>query len=270
MSSDEARLLATRAEFPTLEKKTHLISHSLGAMPARARKYVEQLMSEWENDSIDAWHLHWLPAVEQLGDLIAQVLGVSPGTVVINQNVSTIQSVVASCFDFSGERNKVVYSDMNFSTVDYVWQEQRRRGADVVVVKSDGIHAPMEGLLAAIDSRTLIVPVSHVMFRSSGVKDVHALVKRAHEVGALVMLDTYQSAGTIPLHLEKWGVDLACGGSVKWACGGPGAAYLYVKPEIRDRLRPAPRHGASSDVGRLEARLDRRWVRRDGVATRGD
>ncbi|MCA9595960.1 MAG: aminotransferase class V-fold PLP-dependent enzyme [Myxococcales bacterium] len=239
MSSDEARLLATRAEFPTLEKKTHLISHSLGAMPARARKYVEQLMSEWENDSIDAWHLHWLPAVEQLGDLIAQVLGVSPGTVVINQNVSTIQSVVASCFDFSGERNKVVYSDMNFSTVDYVWQEQRRRGADVVVVKSDGIHAPMEGLLAAIDARTLIVPVSHVMFRSSGVKDVHALVKRAHEVGALVMLDTYQSAGTIPLHLEKWGVDLACGGSVKWACGGPGAAYLYVKPEIRDRLRPA-------------------------------
>jgi kynureninase len=237
--TDEARLLATRSEFPTLAKKTHLISHSLGAMPARARRYVDEFMSQWQDDSIDAWHLHWLPAVENLGDLIGKVLGVAPGTVVINQNVSTIQSVVASCFDFAGLRNKVVYSDMNFSTVDYVWQEQRRRGADVVVVKSDGIHAPMEGLLEAIDERTLIVPVSHVMFRSSGVKHVQALVKRAHEAGALVMLDTYQSAGTIPLALEQWGVDLACGGSVKWACGGPGAAYLYVKPEIREKLRPA-------------------------------
>ncbi len=237
--TEEARLLETRSEFPTLAKKTHLISHSLGAMPARARRYVDEFMSQWQDDSIDAWHLHWLPAVEKLGDLIGKVLGVSPGTVVINQNVSTVQSVVASCFDFTGPRNKVVYSDMNFSTVDYVWQEQRRRGADVVVVKSDGIHAPMEGLLAAIDERTLIVPVSHVLFRSSGVKDVQALVKRAHEVGALVMLDTYQSAGTLPLALEEWGVDLACGGSVKWACGGPGAAYLYVKPEVREKLRPA-------------------------------
>ena len=170
---------------------------------------------------------------------MAAVLGVAPGTVSVNQNVSTIQWVVASCFDFAGERRRVVYTDMNFSTVDYVWQEQKRRGADVIVVKSDGIHAPTEALLAAIDERTLIVPISHVLFRSSGMQDVQAIVARAHQVGALVLLDTYQSAGTVPLALERWGVDMACGGSVKWVCGGPGAAYLYVAPSIRERLRPA-------------------------------
>jgi kynureninase len=239
MSDAEARLLALRKEFPTLDKKTHLISHSLGAMPARAERYVAEFMSQWVDDSIDAWHLHWLPMVERFGDLVARVLGVAPGSVVVNQNVSTIQAMVASCFDFEPPRNRVVYSELNFSTVDYVWQEQRRRGADVVVVKSrDGIHAPMEELLAAIDERTLIVPVSHVLFRSSGIKDVRAIVKRAHDVGALVLLDTYQSAGTVPLAIAEWGVDMACGGSVKWACGGPGAAYLYVDPKLRERLRP--------------------------------
>lgn len=237
--TDEARLLALRGEFPTLAKKTHLISHSLGAMPRRARAHVEAFLDQWENDSIEAWSRHWLPQVEAVGDLIAKVLGVEAGSVVVNQNVSTVQAMVASCFDFSPPRNKVVYTDMNFSTVDYVWQEQRRRGADVVVVKSDGVHAPMEELLAAIDERTLLVPVSHVLFRSSGVKDVRAIVKKAHSVGALVLLDVYQSAGTIPLALAEWGVDMACGGSVKWACGGPGCAYLYVSPKLRESLRPA-------------------------------
>ncbi len=237
--SDEARLLAFRSEFPTLEKKTHLISHSLGAMPRRARDRVLSFMDQWQDDSIEAWSRHWLPEVGAVGDLIGQVLGVEPGSVTINQNVSTIQAMVASCFDFAAPRNKVVYTDMNFSTVDYVWQEQRRRGADVVVVKSDGIHAPMEALLDAIDERTLIVPVSHVLFRSSGVKDVAAIVKKAHSVGALVLLDVYQAAGTLPLSLAEWGVDMACGGSVKWACGGPGCAYLYVNPKLRGTLRPA-------------------------------
>lgn len=237
--SDEARLLSYRSEFPTLAKKTHLISHSLGAMPRRAREHVGAFLDQWEDDSIEAWSRHWLPMVEAVGDLIAKVLGVPAGSVAINQNVSTVQAMIASCFDFTAPRNKVVYTDMNFSTVDYVWQEQRRRGADVVVVKSDGIHAPMDELLVAIDERTLLVPVSHVMFRSSGVKDVRAIVKKAHAVGALVVLDTYQSAGTIPLALHDWDVDMACGGSVKWACGGPGCAYWYVSPKLRETLRPA-------------------------------
>jgi len=235
----EADLLATRSEFPTLTKGVHLISHSLGAMPGRAREYAGRFVDEWENDSIASWGAHWLPAVRSLGDLVAGVLGVQAGTVCMLPNVSTAQAIVASCFTFEGPRNKIVYDDLNFSTVHYVWQAQRRRGADVVVVPSaDGVHPPVEKLLEAIDERTLLVPISHVLFRSSGMYDAKRVIDRAHAVGAMVLLDVYQSAGTVPLSLEAWGCDLACGGSVKWACGGPGAAYLYVRPDLVETLEP--------------------------------
>ncbi len=244
MTTSEAELLATRADFPTLSKGVHLISHSLGAAPRQARQYVNQYMDEWENDSIGAW-ASWLPAVRGLGDVVGGVLGVDPGTVAILPNVSTAQSFVASCFTFgetSGRfkgRTKIVYDDVNFSTVHYVWQEQARRGANIHIVKSkDGIHSPIDALCAAIDETTLIVPISHVLFRSSGMIDAKRVIDRAHEVGALVLLDCYQSAGTVPLDLKAWDCDIACGGSVKWACGGPGAAYLYVRPDLLEHLKP--------------------------------
>jgi kynureninase len=237
-AADDA-LLKYREEFPTLARSVHFVSHSLGAMPRRARVLANEFLDEWERDSIEAWH-HWLPRVEETGNVIAKVLGVDAGTVSIQQNVSTVQAIVASCLDFTPKRNRVVYSSLNFHTVNYVWQETARRGAEVVVVPSrDGIHAPMEDLLAAIDERTLIVPISHVLFRSSGIKDVQAIVRRAHAVGALVLLDCYQSAGTVPLALRQWDVDMACGGSVKWICGGPGCAYLYVRPDLAAKLQPA-------------------------------
>jgi len=236
----EAPLLQTRSEFPTLEKGVHLISHSLGAMPRAARANATRFLDEWENDSINAWH-DWLPAVRSLGDLIAKVIGVDAGTVVVLPNVSTVQDVVASCFTFDAgaKRNKIVYDDLNFSTVHYVWQEQQRRGAELCVVKSkDGIHPPTEELLAAIDERTLLVPISHVLFRSSAMYDAKRIIDRAHAVGAKVLLDCYQSAGTVPLALKEWGCDMACGGSVKWVCGGPGAAYLYARPDLLPTLSP--------------------------------
>jgi len=240
---DETRLLATRAEFPSLEKGVHLISHSLGAMPKAARAHATEFLDDWENDSINSWH-KWLPAVRSLSNVIADVLGVDAGTVAILPNVSTVQGVIASCFTFDGKspfgtRKKIVYDDLNFSTVHYVWQEQQRRGAELLLVKSkDGIHPPVEELLAAIDEETLLVPISHVLFRSSAMYDAKRIIDRAHEVGALVLLDCYQSAGTVPLALKEWNCDLACGGSVKWACGGPGAAYVYVRPDLLPKLCP--------------------------------
>jgi kynureninase len=242
-TAPERELLATRAEFRSLERGTHLISHSLGAMPNAARAQATAFLDDWENDSINAWHT-WLPAVRSLSDIIADVLGVDHGTVTVLSNVSTVQSVIASCFTFDdkspfGKRRKVVYDDLNFSTVHYVWQEQVRRGAELVIVRSkDGIHAPIDELCATIDEKTLIVPISHVLFRSSGMYDAKRVIDRAHEVGAMVLLDCYQSAGTVPLALKEWGCDLACGGSVKWACGGPGAAYVYVRPDLLPKLAP--------------------------------
>jgi kynureninase len=239
MHPDEAELLATRPEFPSLSRGVHLVSHSLGAMPAAARVMAGRFADEWEGDSIASWSDHWLPAVRSLGDLIAGVIGVAPGTVCIVPNVSTAQYVVASALTYEGKRRKVVYDDLNFSTVHYVWQAQARRGAEVVVVPSeDGIHPPVERLLEAIDESTLIVPISHVLFRSSALYDARRIIDHAHSVGAMVLLDVYQSAATVPVELAAWGCDLACGGSVKWACGGPGAAYLYVRPDLLPRFEP--------------------------------
>lgn len=228
-----------RNEFPTLSTHTHLISHSLGPVPARVAGDLQRFFERWRDDSISAWWEHWLPEMDQLAATISRVLGVAPGSVTLDQNVSTIVSRVASCFSYAGERRRIVYTDLSFSTCDYVWREQQRYGAEVVVVPTDGIGPATDALLDTIDERTLIVPISHVLFLSGAMQDVAAVVEKAHSVGAFVFLDTYQSAGAVPLQLEQWGVDLACGGSVKWACGGPGCSYLYVHPAVRDELRPA-------------------------------
>jgi kynureninase len=237
-ADDESRLLAIRPQFPTLERSLHLVTHSLGAMPRRARALLNQFADEWERDSVEAWNA-WLPRVAEIAASVGRVLGAEPGTVMLRENVSTIVAQVASALDYS-KRPKIVLTALDFPSCQYVWREQVRYGAEVVVVPShDGITIPLDELCAAIDERTCIVPMSHVQFRTSTLVDVAPVIRRAREVGALFFLDCYQSAGTVPLDLPAMGVDLACGGSVKWACGGPGLSYLYAAPRVLQQLRPA-------------------------------
>jgi kynureninase len=147
--------------------------------------------------------------------------------------------VILSCFDLRGRRNKIVYEDLNFPSVMYVYEAHRASGARVVTVPSpDGRSVPLDRFLEAIDEETLLVPLSHVIFKSGFVQDVAAITRRAHQVGALVVADLYQSAGTVPVDVSAWDVDFATGGSVKWLCGGPGAGYLYVAPRLRAQLQP--------------------------------
>src|SRR5262245_566358 len=218
--ADESRRF--RAEFPSLEGCTHLISHSLGAMPRRAADHLAEFARLWVERSITAWEV-WLPEVDRAAARIGRLLGAPDGTVIMNTNVSAVQSLLASSLEFRPERNRVVYSDMNFPSVSYVWKAEERRGAEVVIVKSrGGVGVEAEELCEAIDERTLVVPISHVLFRSSYLQDARRIVRRAHEVGALVILDCYQSLGTVPFDVVDLNVDFACGGSVKWLCGGPG------------------------------------------------
>jgi kynureninase len=122
----------------------------------------------------------------------------------------------------------------------YLFEGCRRHGAEIAYVKCDDlIRVPLERFLEAIDDRTALVPVSLVLFKSSCIQDARAIVDKAHQVGARVVLDVYQAAGTVPVHLEALGVDFAVGGSVKWLCGGPGAGYLYVRPDLARTLEPA-------------------------------
>jgi kynureninase len=232
-------LLEWRKEFPILDKTVYMISHSLGAMPRRTRENLLEYAEVWATRGIRAWEEGWWEMPVDIGDLIGRIIGAGPGEVVMHPNVSTCLAIVLSCLEWSGERNRVVSESLNFPSNFYNLYGLERLGAQVLTVASDdGIEVPLERLLAAIDERTRLVCVSHVIFRSSFVQDLAAITARAHAAGALVLADIYQSAGTVPVNVRELGVDFATGGSVKWLCGGPGAGYLYVRRDRWPELEP--------------------------------
>jgi len=233
-------LLRYRSEFPILDRTTYLISNSLGAMPRGVEGALHHYTEMWSTRGVRAWEDEWWMLAAQVGDEIGALMNAPPGSVACLANVTTCQATVASCFDFSGRRNKVVYSDLNFPSVMYFWEAQRSRGARVEMVRNDdGIHVNTQRLLDAIDDQTLIVPISHVIFRSAFVQDVEAIVEKAHRVGAYVLLDSFQALGTLPIDVQRLKVDFCTGGVLKWLCGGPGTAYLYVEPYLAKKLEPA-------------------------------
>jgi kynureninase len=233
-------LLKWRPEFPILEESVYMISNSLGAMPRGVFDEMQDYAEKWATRGVRAWSdAGWFDMPLDVGDLVAPIIGADPGTISMHTNVSLAQAIILSCFDFGGARNKVVTTDLNFPSVLYVYQKTLPPQAEMVMVKSDdGITIDTEKLLEAIDERTLLVPISHVLFRSAFIQDAQAIVKRAHEVGAMVVLDTFHSAGVIPFSVKELGVDFAVGGVLKWLCGGPGGVFLYVRPDLVPTLEP--------------------------------
>ena len=228
-----------RAEFPILDTCTYLVSHSLGAMPRRTSAALQEYADTWSRRGVRAWHEGWWELGRTTGDLLAPILGVERGTISMHQNVSVIMGIIASCFTYDGPRRKIVLTDLEFPTNMYLFEGYRRFGADIVYVPSDdGMRTNLERLLEAIDERTVLVPLSLVLFRSAFIQDAQAVIDKAHRVGAHVILDVYQAAGTVPLEIGALDADFAVGGSVKWLCGGPGAGYLYVRPDLARRLEP--------------------------------
>ena len=231
-------LLEYRKHFPALEQCVHFISHSLGCVPAQAADDFAEFLELWRTKSITAWG-DWLPEVDRAAARIEKIISAPQGTVVMHQNVSGVMAMLASCFEYTAERNKVVYEALQFPTVSYVWQAEQRRGAQCVLVPSkDKITIDTDAMCAAIDEHTLVVPISHVVFSSAYIQDVKKIAARAKEVGAHVILDCYQSIGTVPLDVVDLGVSFACGGSVKYVCGGPGAAWVYVRKDLIERFAP--------------------------------
>jgi kynureninase len=236
-------LLKYRSEFPILDKAVYLISHSLGAMPRATYDRLHEYADIWASRGVRAWAEGWWDKPVTVGNQVAQIIGADPNTVVMHQNVSICQSLILSCLlplQTNPKRNKIVCEDLNFPSVMYVYEAHAKAHNLRIetVASDDGITIPTERMLAAIDKETLLVPISHVLFKSAYLQDANAITQRAHEVGALVVLDTYQSAGTVPFSVRELNVDFATGGSVKWLCGGPGAGYLYVRPDLIEKLEP--------------------------------
>ena len=233
-------LLKWRNEFPILDKTTYMISNSLGAMPRGVYDGMRAYADSWGERGVRAWEEGWWDMAVSVGDKIAPLIGAGTGEISLHQNVTLIQAVISSCFDFRGPRNKVVMTDLEFPSIQYFYHEQRRNGVRVELVPSnDSVRFDLDKFLSAIDETTLLVPISQVLFRSAYIVDARAIIEKAHRVGARVILDVFQAAGTIPIDVRGLGADFACGGVLKWLCGGPGVGYLYVREDLRPVLKPA-------------------------------
>jgi kynureninase len=240
-------LLRFRPEFPILERSTYLVSNSLGAMPRGTRDRLMEYADAWDALGVRAWAKGWWDMPVRVGDAIAPLLGAAAGEVAMVPNVSIAQAAVISALDFAAPRDTIVTTALDFPSVQYVYERLAGRlGARVVVVPSDdGLGVDAARIVDAIDERTRLVAISHVLFRSAYVVDVEPVIRRAREVGALVMLDAYHSVGVLPVDVKALGggVDFLTGGVLKWLCGGPGGSFLYVAPDVDERagaeVRPA-------------------------------
>jgi kynureninase len=256
-------LLKWRDEFPILERTTYMISNSLGAMPRGVYDEMRAYADLWSQRGVRAWEEGWWEMAVGVGDKIAPLIGAGPGEISLHQNVTLIQAVISSCFDFRGPRNKVVMTDLEFPSIQYFYHEQRRNGARIELVPSDDtVRFDLDKFLAAIDETTLLVPISQVLFRSAYIVDARAIIEKAHRVGAHIILDLFQATGTLPIDVRRLGADFACGGVLKWLCGGPGVGYLYVREDLRAKLKPAiagwiaHRRPFAFETGAIDARED--------------
>ncbi len=235
-------LLQYRDRFPILSKTKYLVSHSLGAMPEATREALVEYADLWASRGVRAWGDKWWMMSIEVGDIIAPLIGAPPGSVVMLPNVTTAEAVVLSSYEYTAPRNRVVIVDGEFPSVRYIYDRLARRlGAEIVTVPHDatGLGFDLDRLLAAIDERTQIVPIGHILFESSYMIDVEAIARRCREVGATLVLDVFQSAGIVPVDVTGWDVPIAVGGVLKWLCGGPGGSFLYVDPALRAKLEPS-------------------------------
>jgi kynureninase len=228
-----------RGEFPILASTVYMISNSLGAMPRAAADRLAEYASMWATRGVRAWEERWWDMPAEVGDKIGTIVGAPPGSVSMHENVTTAEMVALSCIEPDRARPRIVCLEADFPSMLYLYQAQSRLGFEVVMVPAEpDCSVRTERILDAIDDRTALVALSHVLFRSSFIVDPRPIVERAHAAGALVILDTYQSAGIIPVDVTALDVDFAAGGCLKWLCGGPGNAFLYTRPDLRRRLRP--------------------------------
>jgi kynureninase len=234
----DPELARYRDQYPILARTKYLNSNSMGAMHRSAPAALAEYAQIWERDGVEAWEA-WVKATNDTADSAARLFGGAPGHTALNQNVAYFQGAIASCIDWKGPRNRVVMEALQFPNVIYVWERFRELGAELVLVPSDdGMTVPTERMLDAIDERTAIVPCSHAIYVSGALQDIGAIAKRAREVGALTLVDVYQTLGAVPIDVNAWGIDMLTGGSHKWLCGGPGTAFLYARPGVLETLRP--------------------------------
>ena len=238
MTTDD--LLAYRLGFPILAHTNYLISNSLGAMPEAARGDLQRYADLWDEKGVRAWNEEWWDLGASVGDRLATILGVSEGSVSMQPNVTLASAVYLSCLTPRAGRRKVLTTDLQFPSLLYLLEQWCKQNGLELETLSSAHRAGVEPdtLLNAIDDGTEAVVISHVEFKTAYLNDANAVAARCRRHGSHLLLDVFQSAGVLPLRLREWGVEAAVGGCLKWLCGGPGNAFLYIDPEVGRDLEP--------------------------------
>ena len=252
-------LLAHRSEFPLLDASVYLNTCSLGARAERSRRRLEAFLADWDELGARAWYRRWLGELDGLRADFGAIVGVAGDEISLAPNVSTALTIVASALDpihrgdrdalerlqaagvasGSAPRPRVVTTALDFPTIGHQWLARASLGVELVVVPSaDGLTVGLDAFAAAIDERTALVATGHVYYTTGATNDTEALGRLCHERGALLLVDAYQATGLLPTDLGASEVDIYVSGALKWLFGGPGMAFLRVRPELRDALRP--------------------------------
>jgi selenocysteine lyase/cysteine desulfurase len=235
---DEERLmtLGIRHRFPVFEHRVYLNSCSQGALSDVVRAAYESYLGSLEAEG-SLWG-EWADRAERLRRAYARLLHTVPDSVAVTTSASAGVASVASALDF-GARDTVVTTDLEFPTIGQIWHAQERRGARVVHVPAAPDNTlPLDRLAAAIDERTAIVSVTHVCYRNGSLPDIAAIARLAHDHGALLLVDSYQAAGAVPIDVDALGADFIAGGALKYLLGSPGVGYLYANPATTNHLVP--------------------------------
>jgi selenocysteine lyase/cysteine desulfurase len=235
-SPQDEGVAAFRSQFPIFEKKIYLSSCSQGAL---ARPVEESLHS-----FIDSWHRHgnpwelWVSEMEKLRAQFARLINAGTHEIAVMFSVSTALNSLASSMDY-GERAGVVTSDFDFPTVGHVWLAQQRRGARVRFARAEARRLPMASYEELVGSDTALVATTHVCYKNGFKTNPSALAELAHERGALLLIDAYQSMGTQPMDVKALEIDFLTTGALKYLLGSPGIGFLYIKEDLIERFKPS-------------------------------
>ncbi|HEY1455540.1 MAG TPA: aminotransferase class V-fold PLP-dependent enzyme [Candidatus Dormibacteraeota bacterium] len=228
---------ALRAEFPLLDRYIYFNACSLGPLPRAGRAALERYARDWDEQGTPVWFEDWLPLLARFRERIAQLLQAPPGSTAIAPSVSVALGTLATGLPLPAGRNKILIGELDFPTVGHQWLS--RPDFEVEFVSSrDGMTIPPQAFAERIDERTALVATTHLFYTTGYLQDVRAIADAAHAKGALCLIDGYQTCGCVPLDVEAMGCDAFVGGCLKWLSGGPGNAFLYVRPELIPQVRP--------------------------------
>jgi selenocysteine lyase/cysteine desulfurase len=242
-----------RSRFPIFERLVYINSCSQGALSNEVRSAYDDYLRDWDERGAP-WD-YWVEMSERARAAFAGLVNASPDEVAVTTSLSAAVSAIATGMRFAGKRSKVVLTDWEFPTIGQIWNAQKARGARVQYVREDADGTlPLRAFEQAIDDETAIVSITHVCYRNGNMVDVEGVVKLARDRGALVLLDAYQTAGSLPLDARQLDVDLLAAGALKYLLGSAGLAWLYVKRDVVERFWPtATGWFADEDIFKMDA-----------------